>query len=49
MAKFAVESTSEIPVSCDVEYVDDLDAVKRDPSVLTEAEQHFFGEYEKEI
>lgn len=47
VAKFAVESTREIPESCDVEYVDDLDVVERDPSVLTEAEQHFFGVYEK--
>ncbi|MDR5657850.1 hypothetical protein RH831_11775 [Halodesulfurarchaeum sp. HSR-GB] len=48
VAKFDVNSTTEIPVSCDVEYVDDLDTVERDPSVLTEEEQHFFGAFEVE-
>ncbi len=46
VAKFDTDSTTEIPASCGIEYVDDLDAVELDPSVLPEEEQHFFGVYE---
>lgn len=46
VAKFDSNSTRRIPVSCDVEYVDDVGAVEADPSVLTKEEQHFFGVYE---
>jgi len=48
VAKFAVNSTSEIPVSCNIEHVDDVGEIEHDPSVLTEEEQHFFGVYDNE-